>query len=284
MGLNVNDSPPRQRSSTTIRHERGTLEVQEEEGSQTFDLSNYDYHKIITTDYHMIVEVNFASHVFLPKTKQIFFSSMDERKAFLAELKQSMEGRRGTSYANQVETFLVQQFDMWTSASTQGSPGFPRIPRIPGINRALTVPKEKIVAFVSRARIDRDVNIRDLGNACNFQGWKKLYNRMIRLKSSEFLVTVFENYSIWRGEGVPREMTREGVREFLQPPGSLGHQNESNVAEDDLTNMIQVQCAFTLVANFKSHSVPVVHNILLQSDALGPWVPCFSEALSWRDG
>jgi len=37
-----------------------------------------------------------------------------------------------------------------------------------------------------------------------------------------------------------REMTREMVREFLQPPGSLGHQNESNVTEDDLTNMIQI--------------------------------------------
>ena len=58
--------------------------------------------------------------------------------------------------------------------------------------------------------------------------------------------TVFDNYSIWRGEGMDREMTREMVREFLQPPGSLGHQNESNVSEDDLTNMIQVQCAFTL--------------------------------------
>ena len=240
----VNDNPPQQRSSTTIRPERGTLEVQEEEGSQTFDLSNYDYHKIITTDYHMIVEVNFASHAFLPKTKQIFFPSMDERKAFVRELEQSEKARRGTSYANQVETFLVQQFEKWISDSTPRSPGI-------SINRALTVPKEKIVAFVSRARIDRDVNIRDLGNACNFLGWKKLYHRMIRLKSSEFLVTVFENYSIWRGEGVPREMTREKVREFLQPTGSLGHQNESNVAEDDLTNIIQVQCAFTLVANSK---------------------------------
>ena len=106
------------------------------------------------------------------------------------------------------------------------------------------------MAFLTKARIDRDLKIRELPRVFNFQGWKKLYkDRLMKLKTSELLVAVFDNYSIWKGEKVPREMTRERVREFLQPPGSLGHQNEPNVAEDDLTNMIQVQGVFTQVAN-----------------------------------
>ena len=236
----LNESP-RQRSSATVCRERGTLEVHEEELSQTFDLSNYDYHKIITLDYDMLVEVNFASHAFLPKNKQLTFGCEDDRDTFVKELEKYMEVRKETSYANQVEAFLQQQFEKWTSG--QDSTLDPIMSRQ---SRARTVPKEKLVAFITKARIDRDVSIKDLQRVCNFQGWKKLYHRMMKLKTSELLVTVFDNYSIWRGEGVPREMSREMVREFLQPARSLGNQNESNIAEDDLTNIIQVQCAFTL--------------------------------------
>ena len=219
----------------TICQVRGTLEVQGESSSQTFDLSNYDYHKIKTTDYDMIVEVNFASHAFLPKNKQLFFPSMDERAEFIADLEKYLKARQETSYANQVEAFLEQQFEKWTSG--QDSPLDPKFSRA---SRVPTVPKEKIVAFLTKARIDRDLNHGDLGKTCNFQGWRKLYHRLFKLKTSELLVAVFDNYSIWKGEKMPREMTRERVREFLQPPGSLGHQNESNVAEESLTNMIQV--------------------------------------------
>ena len=235
--MNLRDEIPRQRSST-ICSERGILEVQEEESLlQTFDLSNYDYHKIITLDRDMLVEVNFASHAFLPKNKQLTFGCEDDRDTFVKELEQYLKTRRGTSYANQVESFLIQQFEKWTS-----EPGSTLDPR-QGTN---TVQKAKLVAFLTKARIDRDVKSSDLPRVFNLPGWRKQYNRMMALKTSDLLVTVFENYSIWKGEGLPREMTREMVREFLQPPGSLGHQNESNVAEDDLTNIIQVQCAFTL--------------------------------------
>ena len=232
--MNLRDESPRQRSST-ICSERGILEVQEEESLlQTFDLSNYDYHKIITLDRDMLVEVNFASHAFLPKNKQLTFGCEDDRDTFVKELEQYMKTRRDTSYANQVESFLIQQFEKWTSEPAHFSN---------------TVPKAKLVAFLTKARIDRDVKSSDLPRVFNLPGWRKQYNRMMKLKTSDLLVTVFDNYSIWRGEGVDREMTREMVREFLQPPGSLGHQNESNVAEDDLTNIIQVQCAFTQVKN-----------------------------------
>ena len=239
--MNLRDESPRQRSST-ICSERGILEVQEEESLlQTFDLSNYDYHKIITLDRDMLVEVNFASHAFLPKNKQLTFGCEDDRDTFVKELEQYLKTRRGTSYANQVESFLVQQFEKWTSGSDSNhDPIMSRQSRLP------TVPKAKLVAFLTKARIDRAVNISDLPKVFNLPGWRKQYNRMMQLKTSDLLVTVFDNYSIWKGEGEPREMTREMVREFLQPPGSLGHQNESNVTEDDLTNMIQVQCAFTL--------------------------------------
>ena len=217
----------------TICQVRGTLEVQGESSSQTFDLSNYDYHKVKTTDYDMIVEVNFASHAFLPKSKQLFFPSMDERAEFIADLEKYLKARQETSYANQVEAFLEKQFEKWTSVEDSSLE--------PMISRVSRVPTEKIVAFLTKARIDRDLNIEDLGKTCNFQGWRKLYHRLLKLKTSELLVAVFDNYSIWKGEKMPREMTRERVREFLQPPGSLGHQNESNVSEENLTNMIQVQ-------------------------------------------
>ena len=121
------------------------------------------------------------------------------------------------------------------------------------------------------------MKVSDLGKTCNFQGWKKLYHRMFQLRTSELLATVFDNYSIWRGEGVPKEMTREKVREFLQPPGSLGHQNESNVTEDSLTNMIQVQiCFHSKVSNsivftlmtcayfVDEHSCPVNHKVIAE--------------------
>ena len=245
--LKVNDSSQRQRSSTTINRLRSTLEVQEEEASQTFDLSNYDYHKIITTDDYIGVEVNFASHAFLPKSKQLHFGSFDEREAFVTELKQSLKEKRETSYASQVETFLEQQFEKWTACTGQGQEA--TLKSLFSINKATTVPKDKIATYIRRARIvDRDMNISKMSKAVNFQGWKKVYHRMIKLKTSELLVTVFDNYSIWRGEGLPREMAREQVKEFLQPPGSLGHQNETDVSEDALTNMIQVQNAFTQFA------------------------------------
>ena len=237
--LTVKDESPRR--SSTICQSKGIMEVQDEDCSQKFDLSNYLYHKIVTTDYDIEIKVYFASHAFLPKNKRLTFGSMDERDTFVTELKQSMETRRETSYANQVEVFLEQQFETWTAG--QECPQT-RISTC----RALTVPKEKIVAFIKKVRIDRDMNIRELSMKCNFHGWRKLYHKMLKLKTSELLATVFNNYSIWKGESEPREMTREMLREFLQPPGFLGLQNETNVSEEYLTKIIQV---FSYKVSFK---------------------------------
>ena len=51
-GNKTKEMSPRQRSST-ICSERGILEVQEEDSSQSFDLANYEYHKVITLEYDM---------------------------------------------------------------------------------------------------------------------------------------------------------------------------------------------------------------------------------------
>ena len=94
------------------------------------------------------------------------------------------------------------------------------------------------------------MNIKKLPNACNFVGWKKLYQQMMNLKTSELLDAMFKNYSIWRAEGVPREMTREKIREFLQPPGSMGNQNQDNVTEEDLSNIIKVHLVIVTLSYF----------------------------------
>ena len=158
--------------------------------------------------------------------------------------------KRGTSYGEQVETFLEDQFKKWTS--TQDTGFEPRT----SLRGAFTVPKDQIVAFINKARLEKDMNIKKLPNACNFVGWKKLYQQMMNLKTSELLDAMFKNYSIWRAEGVPREMTREKIREFLQPPGSMGNQNQDNVTEEDLTNIIKVHLVEVLLKFYSAIVFP----------------------------
>ena len=162
------------------------------------------------------IELNFAQNVLLPTTTTFYFSSSDDCRVledFLTNWEREVRGAR--SYTNQMlPQFLQTEF----------------VSLCPDMRNNSVAP-EPVKRYLNRAGL-RYVTVPQRG--VSTFGWGQVYHQLMDAEHSVLLEKVFQRFSTWVEDNVPRIMKPNNLLDFLQR-----HQEEETVTEEDVRRIIR---------------------------------------------